>query len=75
MRPILVLLAALFLVSVGVLAAGCTMPTGDGILPTPTETVATPTATMSPAVTGTVTTPVATQTGGEVNTTGLGIVY
>jgi hypothetical protein len=75
MRPILVLLAALFLLSVGVLAAGCTMPTGDDILPTPTETAATPAETMSPAVTGTMTPPLATPTDGEMNTTGLGSVY
>jgi len=75
MRPILVLLAVLILLSVGILAAGCTMPSGEGILPTPTETVATPAETMSPDVTETMTPPLATPTDGEINTTGLGAAY
>lgn len=58
-RPILILLAVLFIVGAGALAAGCTMPGGDGTQPTPTETVTTPTETQTPLDTGT---PTETQT-------------
>ncbi|WP_292521503.1 hypothetical protein [Methanoculleus sp.] len=39
MRPNLVLLAALLIVSAGILVAGCTSPGGDGIQPTETPTM------------------------------------
>lgn len=67
MRPILVFLAALLLVSAGILAAGCVSPDGNATQPTPPETIPTetgtpvetetiPTGTMTPVETGTVTT-------------------
>jgi plastocyanin len=62
MRPNVVLLVALLVVSAGVLAAGCTLPGGNVTQPTPTETVATPIGTETPSVTETVTTPTETGT-------------
>jgi len=61
MRPNAVLLVALLIVSAGLLVAGCTTPGGDGIQPTPTETMATPTVTETPFTTET---PAATATTG-----------
>ena len=61
MRPNVVLLIALLIVSAGMLVAGCTAPGGDGTQPTPTETVTTPAETETP--TGTET-PAATATTG-----------
>jgi hypothetical protein len=48
MRQISVLLAVLLILGVGILAAGCTMPEGDGIQPTPTEPMTTPMETGTP---------------------------
>ena len=69
MRSILILLAVLFIVGAGALAAGCTVPGGDGTQPTPTETITTPTETQTPLETGT---PTETQTLIEAVTTAAG---
>ena len=76
MRPNAVLLMTLLIVSAGMLVAGCTAPGGDGIQPTPTETVTTPaetetpTGTETPAATATTgVTTAATTAAGEENVT------
>lgn len=58
MRPSVILLVALLIVSAGVLAAGCTMPGGNVTAPTAPP----PTGTGTPSVTATVTTPTGTET-------------
>jgi plastocyanin len=79
MRPNAVLLMTLLIVSAGMLVAGCTAPGGDGIQPTPTETMATPTAAETPFETETPmetetpfeTTPIGTETPAATATTGV----
>ena len=72
MRPDLILLAALLLVSAGILAAGCVSPGGNATQPTtlPTETATIPTGTETPpetvpTVTETLPATVTTATGGQ----------
>ena len=62
MRPDLILLAAVLLVSAGILAAGCVSPGGDGTQPPPTETVTIPPETGTLTPTEPVTFPTATET-------------
>jgi hypothetical protein len=71
MRPIIVLLAVLLILGAGILAAGCTMPSGDGALPTPTEPMTTPMETGTPME---IETPMMTETppGGPVDQTPAG---
>ncbi|MCK9298941.1 MAG: hypothetical protein M0P21_08255 [Methanoculleus sp.] len=65
MRQISVLLAVLLILGVGILAAGCTMPEGDGIQPTPTEPMTTPMETGTPME---IETPMETGTPMEIET-------
>lgn len=64
MRPNVILLVALLIVSAGILAAGCTSPGGNVTQPT-----APPTGTGTPSVTATVTTPTGTETPAATATT------
>jgi len=60
MKPTLLLLVALLVVSAGILAAGCVSPGGNVTQPTETPTATIPTGTETPIAT--VTTPIGTET-------------